>query len=142
MGKVKDSIFYQDAIHEINYPFGDYYLFDGFVIAEVHEDVIFTWKNHGKKVTEDLTHLYDSDGRNVVFITNRVNTYSVKPADWIYFFKQSYTLKGYAVVSYSNSRYPSALLEKLFMKTKFRSFKTLQSAIEWARGISDGRMAS
>ena len=139
MQKLKKTAFYREAIHEINYPFGNYYLFDGFVVAEVNEDVIFTWEHHGKTVTEDLTHLYDTNGQNVVFITNRVNPYSVKPADWIHFFRHSYKLKGYAVVSYSKTAYLNALLEKLFMKTNFKRFQSLEHAIEWAKSISGKR---
>ena len=143
MQNLKDTSFYSEAIHEINYSFGNYYLFDGFVVAEVNEDVIFTWQHHGKIVTEDLTNLYDTNGSDVVFITNRINSYSVKPADWIHFFRHSYKLKGYAIVSYSKAGYLNGALEKLFMNTNFKRFRSLDSALEWARGISDNRtMAS
>lgn len=142
MGKLKDSVFYNEAIHEINYPFGDFYLFDGFVIAEVYEGVTFTWENHGKKVVEDIAYLYDTNGHDLLLISNRVNPYSIKPTDWRKFFKNRYTLKGYAVVSYSKIGNSIALLERLFIHTKSKRFNALENAIEWAKGVSSSRMVS
>lgn len=142
MGRLKDSVFYHEAIHEINYPFGDFYLFDGFVIAEVYEGVTFTWDNHGKKVVEDIAYLYDTNGDDIILISNRINPYSIKPTDWRKFFKNRYTLKGYAVVSYSKIGNSIALLERLFISTKSKRFNSLENAIEWAKGISSARMVS
>ncbi|MEP3208876.1 MAG: hypothetical protein ABJN95_06795 [Maribacter sp.] len=142
MGRLKDSVFYHDAIHEINYSFGDFYLFDGFVIAEVYEGVTFTWDNHGKKVVEDIAYLYDTNGHDLIFISNRINSYSIKPTDWRKFFKNRYVLNGYAVVSYSTIGNSIALLEKLFIKTQSKRFNSLEDAIEWAKGVSSNRMVS
>lgn len=139
MQKLKDTSFYGEAINEITYSFGNYYLFDGFVVAEINEDVIFTWEQHGKIITNDLTDLYDTNGNNVVLITNRINSYSVKPADWIHFFKHSYKLKGYAIVTYSTTSYLNALLEKFFLNTRFKRFQSLSEAIAWAKSIAHDR---
>ncbi|WP_411029149.1 hypothetical protein [Spongiimicrobium sp. 3-5] len=137
MKKLKETVFYKKAIHELNYPFGNYFLFDSFIIAEINEDVLFTWENHGKKVTEDLTNLYDNDGRDFVLITHRINSYSVMPTDWIKFFKSSYKLKGYAIVSYTRAGFLNAGLEKLFLKSKVKRFRVLEEAIAWAQEISN-----
>lgn len=142
MGSLKNSIFYHDAIHEINYSFGDFYLFDGFVISEVYEGVTFSWEQHGKKVVEDLAYLYDTNGHNLILISNRINSYSIKPADWRKFFKNRYALNGYAVVSYSTIGNSIALLEKFFIKAKSKRFSSLENAIEWAKGVSSNRMVS
>jgi len=142
VGKFKDSVFYHEAIHEINYPFGDLYLLDGFVIEEIHEGITFNWEEHGKKVIEDISYLYDSNGHDVLLIVNRINSYSIKPTDWKKFFKHNYTLKAYGVVSYSNLGYSIAQVERLFINTKTKSFKSLENAIEWAKGLSTKRMVS
>ncbi len=142
MGKFKDSVFYHDAIHEINYPFGDFYLLDGFVVAEVYEGITFNWDDHGKKVVEDISYLYDSHGQDLILIANRINSYSTKPTDWKKFFQHRYTLKGYGVVSYSKFGNSIALIEKWFIRTRTKRFKSLDSAIEWAKGISSNRMVS
>lgn len=142
MGRLKDSVFYHEAIHEINYPFGDYYLFDGFIIGEIHEGVTVTWENHSKKVVEDLAYLYDSKGDNLILISNRINSFSTKPTDWRKFFKNSYRLKGYASVNYSKVGNSIAKIEKLFISTKSKRFRSLENAIEWAKGASKKRMIS
>lgn len=133
MSKVKDSRFYRDAFQELNYPFGDFYLFEYFVIAEIKEDVIFNWKDHAKKLVEDLSNLYEDDVKNLVYISNRVNDYSVIPSDWIHFFKYSYSLKGYYIVSKGGKALHNTLLEKLFFKGKMRTFNDLDKAIIWAK---------
>lgn len=142
MGKLKDSDIYHEAIHEINYPFGDFYLFDGFVLAEVYEGVTFNWKDHGKRVIEDISYLYDSKGHDLILIANRINSYSTKPIDWKKFFKCQYNLKGYGVVSYTSFGNSIALIEKWFINTKTKRFKSLESAIDWAKGLAGSRMVS
>ncbi|WP_298319238.1 hypothetical protein [uncultured Aquimarina sp.] len=142
MQYVRDSIFYQDAIHELNYSFGDFYLFDRFVIGEFKEDTVVTWDDHAKLLVEDLTNLYDHDGSNVVYITNRVHRYAVKPSDWIKFYKSDYRMKGYAIVSYTPKGLLNSLIEKLFIKSKFKSFESLEEAIHWAKSLTEAAVSN
>lgn len=142
MGSIKNSIYYHEAIHEINYSFGDFYLFDGFVVAEISEGITFSWDQHAKKLTEDLTYLYDSNGHDLVLISNRNNSYSFKPTDWKKFFKQDYNLKAYAIVSYSKRGHSIALIEKLFVKAESKRFKSLDNAIVWAKQLTTNMMVS
>ncbi|WP_108804425.1 hypothetical protein [Aquimarina sp. Aq107] len=136
MQYIKDSIYYHDAIHELNYPFGNFYLFDGFVVGEFKEDTVVTWDDHAKLLVEDLTNLYDHDGGNVVYITNRVHSYAVKPSDWIKFYRSDYKMRGYAIISYTKKGILNALIEKLFIKSRFRSFESLSDAITWAKSLT------
>ncbi|WP_299180779.1 hypothetical protein [uncultured Aquimarina sp.] len=136
MQYIKDSIYYHDAIHELNYPFGNFYLFDGFVVGEFKEDTVVTWDDHAKLLVEDLTNLYDHDGGNVVYITNRVHSYAVKPSDWIKFYRSDYKMRGYAIISYTKKGILNALIEKLFIKSRFRSFESLGDAITWAKSLT------
>ncbi|KAA1246915.1 hypothetical protein [Aquimarina sp. RZ0] len=132
---MRKSSFYKEAIQEINYFFGDFYLFDGFVVGEIKEGIVFTWDDHAKKLVEDLTNLYDHDGSNIVYITNRVHSYAVKPSDWIKFYKSDYKLRGYGIISYTSKGLLNVLIEKLFMKNKIKSFENLSDAIYWARDM-------
>ena len=141
MRSIKDTPFYQDAIQEINFPFGDYFLFETFVVGEVHKDVVYTWENHGKIVVEELTNLYDQNGKDLVYITNRINPYSVVPSDWLNFYKFQYMLKGYAIVSYNPKGILNTMLEKLFMRNKLKSFKDLGEAITWAKNLTKSKEA-
>ncbi len=136
MGYIKDSPFYKDAIHEFNFSSGNYYLFDTFIVAEINEGILFTWDDHAKPITEEFTHLYDHNGEHIVYISNRVHSYSVKPSDWIKFFRNGYKLKGYALVSYTPRGIFNSLIEKLFMRNSFQSFDNLADAITWAKELA------
>ncbi|WP_074406084.1 MULTISPECIES: hypothetical protein [Aquimarina] len=136
MGYIKDSPFYKDAIHEFNFSSGNYYLFDTFVVAEINEGVLFTWEDHAKPITEEFAHLYDNNGEDIVYISNRVNLYSVKPSDWVKFFRNGYKLRGYGVVSYTSRGIFNSLIEKLFMRNSFQSFDNLSDAISWAKQLA------
>ncbi|QWX83416.1 hypothetical protein H0I23_13270 [Cellulophaga sp. HaHaR_3_176] len=133
MNSLKTSKYYSEIITELNYPFGDYYLFDGFIVAEIEEGIIYTWENQGEMITTEIANLYDNNGGKLIYITNRINTYSVKPADWIRFYKMKYNLLGYAIVSYSEKGWKNAILEKIFTKNKIERFNSLDNAIEWAK---------
>lgn len=135
MQYVKDSVHYRDAIQELNYPFGNFYLFDGFVIGEINEDVIFTWDDHAKLLVEDLTNLYDHDGGEVVYLTNRVHSYAIKPSDWLKFYKSDYKIKAYGIISYTSKGLMNVMIEKLFMKNRIKGFENISDAIHWARSI-------
>ncbi len=139
MNSIKNSPFYKEAIQVLNLPFGNYFLFDGFVVAEVHEDIIYSWEDHGKKASTIITELYDNDGSDLVYITNRINDYSCKPTGWLNFFKFSKRLKGYGIISYSQSGHYNALLEKLFVQTEIERFSSLENAIAWAKNLSDSK---
>ncbi len=136
MGYIKETVFYQDAIQELKYSCGTYYLFDTFVVAEINEGVVYTWDDHAKPIVAELSELYDQNGENLVLISNRVHSYSVKPSDWIKFFQSDYKLRGYAIVSYSRKGIIASLVEKLFMRNSFQSFEKLEDAIVWARSIN------
>ncbi len=136
MGRLKDSIFYRQANSELAYDFGSFYLFDSFVVSEINEDVIFSWDKHGKKVTEDIANLYEQNGKRIVFISNRINSYSVIPSDWLKFYKHSYKLKAYGIVSYTKTGFFNAVLEELFVSASFKRFTSLENAILWAKDFS------
>jgi len=129
--KLKDTPFYNRAIHEINYSFGDFYLFDTFVVGEFHENVHVTWKEHGRLLAKEICNLYDSNGKDLIYISNRVNDYSLVPTDWKNFFDLSYKLKAYGIVSYTKTGFFNAMLERMFVNTKLRWFDSLENAIEW-----------
>lgn len=136
MKKLRDTPYYHRAIHEINYSFGDFYLFDTFIVGEIHENVHISWKDHGNMIAEELSNLYDNNGKDLIYISNRANDYSLVPTDWKKFFKLSYNLKAYGIVSYTKTGYFNAMLERMFVNTKLRWFNSLGDAIAWVDQIS------
>ncbi|WP_422859070.1 hypothetical protein ACOKFD_17410 [Flagellimonas sp. S174] len=129
MKNVIDTPFYREAFQELNYPFGDFYLFDHFIISEIKEDVVFTWEHHAKQVVNDISNLYENDGTDLIYISNRIHNYAVVPSDWIKFFRHNYNLKSYVVVA----QVKNSLLERLFMGKKLKTFHDIENAIVWAK---------
>ncbi|MEM0931014.1 MAG: hypothetical protein AAGJ12_01020 [Bacteroidota bacterium] len=129
MKQVRTTRFYHEAFQELNYPFGDFYLFDHFIISEIKEDVVFTWEHHAKQVVNDISDLYENNGKDLIYISNRVHNYAVVPSDWLKFFRYNYTLKSYVIVS----QVKNSPLERLFMGSKLRTFRDIENAIVWAK---------
>ncbi|MAQ75319.1 MAG: hypothetical protein CL613_03170 [Aquimarina sp.] len=134
---VKDTQYYNDALHVMTYPSGTYYLFDTFVIAEMKEGIVYTWEDHARQIVEELTHLYDHNGENIVYISNRVHSYSTRPSDWIKFYRSDFKLRAYGIVSYSKKSLMTAVMEKIFMRNRFQSFTSLDDAIAWAKSLTE-----
>lgn len=137
MGHLKDSIYYRNAIQVKEYPFATYYLFDTFIVSEINEGISFTWDNHAKKVVKEFGELYEQKGKDMVLVSNRVYSFSVRPIDWFKFFGDNYSLKGYAIVSYTKQSLATVLIEKLFVRTSFRNFDNIDDAIIWAKSLNE-----
>ncbi|NER18115.1 hypothetical protein [Spongiivirga citrea] len=129
----RDTIYYKEAIQVLNYPFGTFYLCDGFIVGEVKEDTVFSWDMHAKQVVAELSDLYGCNGKNLTYISNRVESYSIKPADWLKFYNSGFSLKGYAVVNARRKGVKKVIFEKLFVNSRLKTFNCLEGAIEWAK---------
>ncbi len=139
MRPLRETDYYKEAFQELNYPFGTFYLFESFVVAEIKKDVVFSWKAHAKPLVEELTNLYEQKGHDIVYISNRINPYSVVPSDWIHFFRHSYGLKGYAVVDSKPVGKRNSILEKIFMRSHMKTFTNLENAILWAKELAGNK---
>ena len=133
MISVKDTPFYNDVIKELNYPFANVFLFDGFIVSEINRGVVFSWDDHAELIAQDIASYYGTYGDDLVYISNRINSYSVVAADWIKFFKHNYNLKGYAVVGNSKGSILNTMIENLFYNKKIQKFTDLFIAINWAK---------
>ena len=116
--------------------YGIFYFFEDYIISELNEDIVYTWEASQEAINAAYKHY--GDNPSVCYISNRVNTYSVKPADWIKFFTTKNKLNGYAIVSYTETNWANSILEKLFLRrTKVERFKNLHEAIDWAKAINN-----
>lgn len=131
MKSIRDDVFYKEVLKEINLPYGNFYFFNSFIVSEVFEDVVFSWKE-AKPLIDLVTDFYNTNGSDLVYISNRINKYSVKPTDWFQFASFSFSLKGYAVVNYTQPGFINSKLESLFVKSKFKTFDNVTDAIQWA----------
>jgi len=131
MNSIKHSDLYSEVLMEFNYTFGDVFIFDGFVIGEIKEGVVFTYDQHAKMIIDDISCYLGSDGSDVVYISNRIHSYTVMAIDWLKFYKNGFNLKGYGVVNYNKSNL-NALFESLFCISKIKKFRGIDEAVNWA----------
>lgn len=135
MTSIKNTALYQDVIKELNYKFGDVFIFEDFFISEIKEGVSFSWEKHAKPIAKDIADFAKGDGSDLVYISHRINSYSVIPTDWIKFYKESLTLKGYGIVDYKGVSFGSTLIENLFFKKRIRRFTSIEPAVQWAKSF-------
>jgi len=134
MVSVKDTPMYNELIKEFNYHFGDVFLFDGYAVAEAKEGIIFNWEEHGRVIAEDVFNFLGvTDGANLAYISNRINSFSVVPGDWLKFYKYSSSLKSYSIVSQSKGTLIGSMIENLFFKGKIKRFNSIYTAIDWIK---------
>lgn len=77
--------------------------------------------------------------RPVVYISNRINAYSVDPNDYKYL-EMIPNLKGIAIVTYNEFSYNTANMEENFVRKPFRVFNNLQAAKSWAKYVIEGKV--
>lgn len=111
---------------------GVYYFFDTFVISEINKGVVYNWDTAQNIINAVTLHYGENNLSKISYISNRVNSYSVKPTDWFKFYKSNIGLKAYAIVSYTQKGFVNAAIESQFLKfVKHNKFNDLHIAIDW-----------
>jgi hypothetical protein len=130
MQSVKEIEFFKNIREIRECEFGVFYFFDGLVISEIKEGVVFNWAMAQKVIDA----AYEVIGRDtpIAYISNRINNYSVVAADWLKFYIHRHQLEFYSVVSYNKSGFASLILEKTFFRNNIQQFSNLEDAIEWS----------
>jgi len=129
MISIKETNLYSEVKKEFNYPFGNIFIFDGFVVSEINRGVVFSWNNCGKLIVEDIACYLGTNGDDIIYISNRIHSYSVVASDWLKFFKYSYFLKSYCIVSTDKIKTLNSMIESLFFNGKIKRFNNLYTAI-------------
>lgn len=108
---------------------GIFYFFEYFIVSEINEGVHFNWETAQEVIELALNH-YGRDAK-ISYISNRVYSYSIEPQDWLKFFKSRHSLRTFVVVTYSRSGLINVMMEKLFFKSRIKTFEDLHSAADW-----------
>lgn len=123
----------------VNLDFCTFELFDNYVISTVNQGVNIC-KNKSKIQTAFLLNHYKV--RSYVYITNRINSYSVDPI----IYKESCkinNLLGIGVVSKKVAPLLNVEIEKLFFTGKpFKAFTNIEEATNWANTLSYSLVAN
>ena len=103
-------------------------VYKAIAIVEIEEGIAVSFQD-GQDVFARLLSILGS--KPWVYISNRVNSYSLDPNDYKHL-NQIPTLKGIGVIQYEKSIKTALKLEKMFVKKPFKTFTHLDTAIEWA----------
>jgi len=131
MKRVEDSELALEILKKLSLPYGNFYFFEHFIVSEINEDVLFTWEL-AQPIINEAVEFYNNKGSKIIYISNRIHKYSVKPVDWLKFVSYCFQLKGYAVVSSSSIARRNGKLESLFVPSKFSTFHNINEAVKWA----------
>ncbi len=106
-------------------------LHDNYAVAVMNEGIVVDKENNAILVDIAKKHFQNTP---FVYITNRINSYSVDPIIYINTAKVK-SLKGFAIVSKDPIQKAHAKYEKTFFSKEFKQFDTLKAALKWKDDI-------
>lgn len=116
---------------ELKFDFCTIHIYDNYMVVVMNEGVNIT-PSHNETLLNIVDTYYSK--KKFVYITHRLNSYSVDPA--IYFETSKIAnLAGFVVVSKDYKAKSNAEIEKLFLNKPFEVFNTLDEAFSWANSI-------
>lgn len=129
-----------DFSKQLNYTkielnFGFLYLTDDFFIMEVNEEEHFNWDKLNT-VLDSLRNHYGNH-KTLAYIANRVNSYSIDPVLWSYFDKDDSILIAASIVSYRDSSFMNANIEKQMASIPLKRAHSLGEAINWVQQLKE-----
>ena len=120
-------------ITEINLDFGNFKIFQNYVIGTMNEGVVFD-----ELCQADIWNLFNSHfkDRNFGYISNRINSYSVDPIVYINNSERFAMIKAMAVVTKRKMQVLNVQLERQFFKTNIEVFENLEQGISWIEDVT------
>jgi len=137
--KIEESSYTNLKHKKVKFSFGEFYFFDDFIVGELYNGIHFDIIN-ALIIIEEIYEYYQK-GFKVVYIANRVNSYSTDPQTWSNLQKEVGVdfLIAAALISYNDVSYKIAAVEKQISKTYLKRCISLDEAINWALYITDLR---
>lgn len=114
-----------------NYEDGELFIFDEFVINQVKEGVVIE-PEHNDLLNDIIKR--DFKGKNMIYISNRVKSYSVNPLVYPETEKIP-NLIGIGLIPKTQLMKKSAEYERQFYDKPYEIFDGLSAAIEWAHEL-------
>lgn len=125
------SLFYSTSVLD----FSTLYLFNDFFIIEVNEGEHFNSEKLNLLLSALRAHYGHS--KSLAYIANRINSYSIDPVLWTYFDKDDSILIAAAIVSYRDSTYINANIEKKMASIPMKRAFSLAEAINWVKQLKE-----
>ena len=132
--KIEDSKYIHIEHEEIKLPFGNFYFFEKFVVSELNQGVHFDWQRV-KILSDIMISHYGKERKDIVYISNRVNSYSIEPQSWLKFDKKYNLFQASGIIAYDQRGGLSVVLERLFSKERIKRFRSLKEALDWAQEL-------
>ena len=117
--------------HCIENEYATLYFYGSFVVTEVNEGVSLSLKTGIHLLIKSISYL---GSRPIVLISNRINSYAVKPVDYKYL-NSLPILKGIGIVYHSEEGKRNAELESNFCSKPLRTFSSIDDAYEWTKTL-------
>ncbi|NAS30089.1 hypothetical protein GTQ40_03820 [Flavobacteriaceae bacterium R38] len=131
--KFEQSRFANNNFVRHSFDFGNVYFLSNILISEYTEGYTIGYKN-----VQEFLHIAEDfygDHTDLVYLSNRVNSYSVKPLDWIKIKNKYKNLKSIGIVHYNKLGKRFLNVEKLFCPLPISDFYSLDEAVAWAANI-------
>ncbi|WP_026838773.1 hypothetical protein [Gillisia sp. JM1] len=121
-----------DLIKSVKLGFTTLDFYKNYVISEVNEEAVFSHSQF-MEVVNRCREFYVE--KKFVYISKRINNYSVDPTVYLKLEEIRKNLIGIAIVSNKVSSINMAGFEKTFSKVDFKIFLELDEAAEWAENL-------
>ncbi|CAM4328949.1 hypothetical protein [Gillisia hiemivivida] len=121
-----------DLIKSVKLGFTTLDFYKNYVISEVNEEAVFSHSQF-MEVVNRCREFYVE--KKFVYISRRINNYSVDPTVYLKLEEIRKNLIGIAIVSNKVSSINMAEFEKTFSKVDFKIFLELDEAAEWAENL-------
>ncbi|TVZ51461.1 hypothetical protein [Dokdonia sp. Hel_I_53] len=117
--------------HKATYPFCKLSIYDDYIFITMNEGI--TVLPEYNDILIELAETFFKD-RSFVYITYRINSYSVDPTIYL---KTSNirNLKGFVVVDPKDETTDTLAVEKLFFNKPFAAFDNIESAIDFKNSV-------
>jgi hypothetical protein len=126
-----DLIYLPHQLH--TFKFGKVYFFEHMMVSEFKEGSFINYQNAVEFISKARS-FYGED-QKLVYISNRLYSYSVDPVDWIKLGKGYKNLQAIGIVNYNSFKKKVFYVEKMFCKKYMKSFNSLNEAVDWAYEI-------
>ncbi len=110
---------------------GQVSFYKNFLVIEVAEGISFNQEK--AKQLSKLTDLH-FENRPFGYISNRINSYSLEPMDYLKIKEILPNIKAFAVVAYTNSQKASVRIENMFHPDGLVTFEHIDDAVTWIEG--------
>ena len=129
--KMSDSKYIKEALEVYEFEFGKFYFFKRFMVAEIADDVTYTWEN-AKEILEVVDSIYPKD-LALYYVSNKINNYAIDPTIWVNVLRTHRKVKAYIIIEKTRMAKLNFLFEQKFFKGLIKKFPNLEDAIHWIK---------